>query len=433
MQEILSDNDQLNTGAFKYAAIGLAYLDFNGHFLLTNLALQNLLGYSDKTINTLLLNEILHPSNINQVNNSINELQSAAISKAHHQVQCFDTNGKHIWISLTLSTMPNSVGTPQYIIAVLDDSTEQMQGIDNPSMSRQLFETIAESIPTAVWLSDIEGKKLHFVNQSFLDIWPVSKEQAYQEDARNLLNYVHPDDQVSVRDIARNNLKNDVWALHFRMITPEKKTRYLETTGTILRDSNGKGTYLLGTHHDVTDSVMHAAKLENLNQQLQVSYEEVTQLSQFDPLTNCFNRKAILVYISNAYYQYTRYEIPSSIIFIDLNKFKEVNDKYGHHAGDLVLKEFARHMQLRLRQTDTIGRLGGDEFILLFPGTNAANSEMFLQKQKQEFTTKISDDLEVTLSYSAGIVECDFAFKTVEEWIDASDKAMYAEKALLKD
>ena len=432
MQENLSDNDQLNTGAFKYAAIGLAYLDFTGRFLLINQTLQDLLGYSSTNINNLQLSEILHPNNIPEIDNSINNLQSAVIPKARHQVRCFNKSGKHIWINLSLSSIPNTADTAKYIIAVFEDITEQMQGIDNPSMSRQLFEAIAESIPTTVWLSDIEGKKMHFVNQAFLDTWHVSKEEAYQGDARKLLKYIHPDDMESVRNIAKDNLKNDRWALHFRIITPEKQTRYLKTTGTILRDSNGKGTYLLGTHHDVTDSVIHAAKLENLNQQLQDSYEEVTRLNQFDPLTNCLNRKAVLVFISNAYYQFTRYEIPSSIIFIDLNNFKEVNDKYGHHAGDLVLKEFSRHIQERLRQSDMIGRLGGDEFILLLPGTNAENSELFLQKQKQEFTTKINDELNITLSYSAGVAECDFSFKSLEEWIDASDKVMYAQKALSK-
>ena len=429
LQQETSDIERHNTGAFKYAAIGLAYLDFNGRFLLSNPTLQDLLGYSEESFKTLLLNEILHPNEVNDINNSIKGLESADINKALHQVRCFDKNGSHCWVRLNLSCMPDSNGKAEYIIAVIEDISEQVQGIDNPSMNRQLFEAIAESIPTTVWLSDVDGKKMYFVNQAFLDTWHISKAEAYQNDASELLKFVHPDDLDSVRHVISELKKDDRWKHHFRIITPEKKTRYLDTNGIVLRDSNGKATYLLGTHQDVTESVMHAKKLENLNQQLQDSYEEVTRLNQFDPLTLCFNRTAALVYISDAYYQFTRYEIPSSVIFIDLNKFKEVNDKYGHHAGDLVLKEFVKHMQERIRQTDTIGRLGGDEFILLFPGTNATNSELFLQKQAQEFTTQINDELKITLSYSAGVAECDFSFNTLEEWIDAADKKMYQQKS----
>ena len=78
------------------------------------------------------------------------------------------------------------------------------------------------------------------------------------------------------------------------------------------------------------------------------------------------------------------------ILFIDFNKFIEVNVQLGQHAGDLVLKEFVQHMQKRIRQTDSIGRLSGDEFILLFTGTSAANSELFCKKKNQKFTTIIN-------------------------------------------
>lgn len=425
----LSTIEQLNTGAFKYAAVGLAYLDLNGRFILSNSALQSLLDYSETRFKTLLLNEILHPSETDEINISVQELISGKVKKSLHQVRLFNNNGQHTWLRLTMSCMPDAKGKAQYIIAVLEDMSEQIHGIDHPTISRQLFEAIAESIPATVWLSDIEGNKMHFVNQAFLDTWHISKEEAYQDDAKILLKYVHPDDQESVSTVINQLQKNDRWNNNFRIITPDNKIRYLESSGVILRDKNGKASYLLGTHQDISNNVIRTVKLENLNQQLQASYEEVTRLNQFDTLTACFNRTAVLVYISNAFYQFSRYQIPSSVIFIDLNKFKDVNDQHGHHAGDLVLKEFVQHMQKRIRQTDTIGRLGGDEFILLFPGTNAANSELFLQKEKQEFTTIINKDLSITLSYSAGISECDFSSNTVEEWIDSADRKMYQQKS----
>lgn len=430
MQEELTNIEIQNTGAFKYAAVGMAYLDCKGRFLLSNPALEKLLGYSEASFKTLLLTEIVHPSETDEINKAIKNLLSGNIPKAVHQIRCFNNNGDHTWVRLSMSAMPDSENNTQYIIAVIEDVSEHINDIDHPTMSRQLFEAIAESIPATVWLSDIDGKKMHFVNNAFLDTWHVTKEEAYGDDATKLLQYVHPDDSKSVQLAIKQLNNSDRWKNNFRIITPEKKIRYLESTGVILRDRDGKASFLLGTHQDITNSVIRTAKLENLNQQLQASYEEVTRLNQFDTLTSCFNRTAVLVYISNAFYQFTRYEIPSSLLFIDLNNFKQVNDEYGHHAGDLVLKEFVKHMQKRIRQTDSIGRLGGDEFILLFPATTAANSELFLQKEQQEFTTIINKDLSITLSYSAGIAEADFSINTVEEWIDAADKQMYKQKSI---
>ena len=113
-----------------------------------------------------------------------------------------------------------------------------------------------------------------------------------------------------------------------------------------------------------------------------------------------------------------------------LNRFKEVNDVHGHLAGDLVLKNFVKHMQKRIRQTDILGRMGGDEFLLLFPGTSKYKAEQFLKKEKQEFKTKINDKQSLMLSYSVGIAELDFTMKSIDEWVDAADKLMYKEKAL---
>ena len=78
----LSTIEQLNTGAFKYAAVGLAYLDLNGRFILSNSALQSLLDYSETRFKTLLLNEILHPSETDEINITVQELISGKVKKS---------------------------------------------------------------------------------------------------------------------------------------------------------------------------------------------------------------------------------------------------------------------------------------------------------------------------------------------------------------
>jgi len=417
--------------AFEHAAIGLAGLDSQGRFLYTNPYLQKLFGFSVKKFTSLNFDEIVHPRSKSLLNEIFSKSEVGDQTHTLKEFNCFDSNGNSCWFDIKLTTIVDNNNEKQFI-AVFEPTVTANAAIQNPHIGRKLFEAIAESIPTTLWLSDAEGEKLHFVNQAFIDTWELSREQALASSAEDLLEKLHPDDRKHIYNFSKEII-NDRWNTNIRIITSDKKTRYLESTGTILRDHNNKAQYLLGVHHDITDSVVRAHKLETLNQQLQVSYQEVTRLNQFDQLTNCYNRTAALVYISDAFYQYKRYDISSSLVYIDLNHFKEINDEYGHHAGDLILKSFVTYMKNRIRQTDTLGRLGGDEFILLFPGTNKENALLFLQKETMEFTTKISEDVELTLSYAAGVQECELIFESVDEWLEASDKVMYSEKARMRD
>jgi len=121
------------------------------------------------------------------------------------------------------------------------------------------------------------------------------------------------------------------------------------------------------------------------------------RLAQTDPLTGAANRRALEHAFCQASYKANRYGNPFSAIILDLDKFKDINDKHGHIQGDAVLKRVADTLTATLRPTDLLARWGGDEFIILMDGTH--NDAMSLARRALEAVSGSSDHLPITFSY----------------------------------
>ena len=163
-------------------------------------------------------------------------------------------------------------------------------------------------------------------------------------------------------------------------------------------------------------------------QRLEEANAELVNLSITDPLTGLLNRRKFEEVLENEVARARRYG-PLSLLMIDLNLFKQVNDRYGHQAGDEVLKAVARLLKSCCRETDTCARLGGDEFAVILPHTDSAAAEVVrnrILKQTARTTVPIGDqDLPLSLSIGmASLVEAPDAVALVA----AADADMYRVK-----
>ncbi len=157
-------------------------------------------------------------------------------------------------------------------------------------------------------------------------------------------------------------------------------------------------------------------------------------MAHYDPLTGLPNRHLLKDEIHHTIYLAEQYNQESMICFIDLDGFKTVNDTYGHAIGDKLLKEIAQNIKCIIRSSDTLLRLGGDEFLLLLNNIDMKRSKIILEKIMQNVRSiKAVDNHKITVSLSIGIAHCPKDGISMESLMYASDKAMYQAKKEGKD
>lgn len=164
-------------------------------------------------------------------------------------------------------------------------------------------------------------------------------------------------------------------------------------------------------------------------QELQVMLAQVEKLSQTDPLTGVFNRYRFMEIMQQEIERAGRYKIPFSLLLLDLDHFKRVNDTHGHLVGDLVLKEISQQLQAEVRSVDAVGRFGGEEFVIILP--SIANAEAIAQRICQHIASLDipipTGMLQVTVSI--GIATYTPEDQSVEQVIRRADQGLYAAKA----
>lgn len=178
-------------------------------------------------------------------------------------------------------------------------------------------------------------------------------------------------------------------------------------------------------------------KLEELNKILEIKIEEktkslveanenLTKLVSKDFLTNIYNRRAMSEYISHEIIKSKRYKNDLSLISLDIDFFKKINDNYGHQVGDAVLIEISKILTENIRKADILGRWGGEEFMILLPQTNKDNAYIVaenLRKKVEKYKFKNIG----TLSISLGVTKFKFD-ENIIEFINRTDEAMYKAK-----
>lgn len=160
--------------------------------------------------------------------------------------------------------------------------------------------------------------------------------------------------------------------------------------------------------------------------------EKVRLLSITDPLTGLFNRRSILIHLDQEQDRSRKNGPALSLLMVDLDNFKSINDERGHEAGDFALIAAADALQKSLRQNDRVGRYGGEEFLIILPGTDLEGARTIAERCRQQLETTnvlLSDGDKMTLTGSFGLVcnEGDVRMN-VNEMLRRADRAMYRAK-----
>ena len=164
---------------------------------------------------------------------------------------------------------------------------------------------------------------------------------------------------------------------------------------------------------------------------LRQTQRELQDLAIHDPLTRVLNARAFSNRLTQELHRNRRYRRPVSLLYLDLDNFKELNDSRGHQTGDTVLRLVADAMRLAVRETDIVGRMGGDEFAVLMPETDGELADAVAQRLAEGIKTAFPGT--PTVSASIGIVSFDDTAATSDEILRRADQAMYEAKRAGKD
>ncbi|MGZ9899536.1 EAL domain-containing protein [Shewanella gaetbuli] len=213
-------------------------------------------------------------------------------------------------------------------------------------------------------------------------------------------------------------LRHKHWAGEIKIRTRDRKgiLAWLEINQVI--DNKGETSHFVAVFTDITDR----KKAE----------EDLRVLANFDPLTNLPNRTLFQDRLKHAITKANRSNQIVGLLFLDLDRFKHINDSMGHHIGDLLLKAVASRLQSSIREGDTVARLGGDEFTLILEGMNKPKAATVIaEKVLKAFEAPfLLDDKNLTISPSIGISLFPIDATDMTSLIKYADTAMYHAKSL---
>jgi diguanylate cyclase (GGDEF)-like protein/PAS domain S-box-containing protein len=222
--------------------------------------------------------------------------------------------------------------------------------------SENRFRDFADAAGEYVWECDLDGR-FTYVSSRVQSVWSYSDQELIGRDA---LEFMPPGEAERVREWMAHNKRPDgsFRDLEHRVLTRNGETRWVLVNAVGMVDEHGRRTGLRGTGRDVTDRKTAEAR---------ISY-----LATRDPLTELPNRVLFNDRLEQGIVAARRSGQSLALMFIDLDRFKYINDSLGHQVGDLLLKEVAARMLNCIRKGDTLSRLGGDEFVVTLEGLQQA-------------------------------------------------------------
>jgi diguanylate cyclase (GGDEF)-like protein len=170
-------------------------------------------------------------------------------------------------------------------------------------------------------------------------------------------------------------------------------------------------------------------KLQDANKSLAKALEMINALAIRDDLTQAYNRRYLMEFLHQQKNAADRGSKTFAINLLDLDFFKQINDTYGHAAGDLVLKQFASMLKNQLRGADIIARYGGEEFVLVLTGSDLSNAVETAERLRRNTSELVFPGLEgkIKLTISVGVTQY-VVSESVEALLSRADNALYQSK-----
>jgi diguanylate cyclase (GGDEF)-like protein/PAS domain S-box-containing protein len=323
-------------------------------------------------------------------------------------------DGATIWVSHSTTLVRGENDAPKHFLTMAEDITARKRAEAALHNSEEQFTQLAGNIPQVFWITDAHHKDTIYVSPAAETLIgrPLDEIRARP---RLLVRAVHQEDRLRVH-AARKSAADGRYDEIYRIVRPDSSVRWVHERAFPVRDARGRVYRIAGIAEDVTER--------------KLAEERLKQLAHYDVLTGLPNRALFYDRLKHTLAQAKRHGWTIAVMFIDVDRFKNINDTLGHAIGDVLLQQISRRLTAAVRGDDTVGRLGGDEFAIVLSNLGSgANANLVAQKLMASFSESFSmesGELYVTASIGITLYPGDGADQ--DALIKNADIAMYRAK-----
>lgn len=408
IERILQSERETFYGILQKAPYGAALIDKDGRYLFVNPEFTAITGYT--------LNDI--PTGKEWFSNAYpdphyrrcvieewkKDISTKGVNKTF-KIVCKDCTTKEIEFRSALLDDGRA-------ISIILDITERKRAEETIKESEKKYRSLFEGSRDAIYITSYDGRLID-ANQAFLDLFMLRREELGRTNAKN--SYMYPDDLKTFKQ----EIKEKGYIRDFELCLKKTDGTAMDclVSVTAERGEDGRISEYQGIVRDITN--------------LKKAQEMIKHMAFHDPLTGLPNRALFNDRLNMAIARAKRGEKKIAVIMLDLDKFKNINDKFGHEAGDVLLKAVADRFRNALRESDTIARMGGDEFIIIVPEMDTtADSTVVAEKILTLFHRPFEcNGFTFSSATSIGVALYPENGESGEELTRCADIAMYKAKA----
>ncbi|MDD2838639.1 MAG: EAL domain-containing protein [Sulfuricurvum sp.] len=320
--------------------------------------------------------------------------------------------GDTIWLSTSKAPLYNKNREIVGVVGLYEEITARKNTENALRESQERLQSIIANEPECVILLDTQGNLIEMNPAGLAMLEADTPEEA---KTYKLLKFLLPQWRSEFVDLHRRVMHGDKGYLEFEITGIKGTHRWLEINAVPMHDEEGNVTMLLGIIRDVT--------------QRKESERQIHYLANFDGLTGLPNRTQLDLRIKDLISLAKRNNREITVMFLDLDHFKDINDSLGHSIGDALLVQAAHRLQSILREEDTLARLGGDEFMILLPNIGMSGASQVGLKLLEAFSKPFHIEThELSIGSSIGIALYPNDGKDFETLYKNADTAMYKAK-----
>ncbi len=405
---------------------GLYQLDENGKLVFLNPAGQKMLGYSEDEIRGRSMHDMVHAARPDGTHLEEKDCPLVAVIRTGDICKVPEDwfrrkDGSFLMAQCTSAPLLIH-GKIEGAVVSFSDVAERHRMEEALRKSEDRYRTLVEKSGGLMCTHDLAGVIIS-VNKAGASALGYAPEELKGKNLRDLL---VPEQQANLKGYLALLKEKGELAGYMKVQSKGGKPLTWSYFNRVVEDGE-HASYVIGSAQDVTAQMQTQADLEEHKRRLALALDNEKSLSRSDHLTHLANRRAFEESLDMECKRSRRYKRPITLVYMDLDDFKKVNDGRGHQTGDLVLAAVAEALRSNLRATDTVARLGGDEFAILLPETDAQTAPVIMKKLNAVLQ-RLVQGTNWPIGFSFGVVSFPTPLNSPEAMLDLADKLMYEAK-----